>query len=224
MTRMIKWMVAGRRFLDMGVPVEAGSGVGEVIAVGNDLNHPQLGLTPFAGELTTVNAAGTLYISDNIQIANSILSGTVTNVGTMTVGTDMELALLGDAMFTMNSGSVTVSNTFQLAAAGEGTFNMNAGTVPVGTLDMAGAGKGHINLDGGTIVATVVAGNASNTIAITEGVLIESGDQVTKWNEASGLGLISAYGGGGQHLTDFGHQLADRYQRRGRQGFYKVTD
>lgn len=103
-----------------------------------------------------------------------------------------------------NTGTIT-AGTMYLTVAGNSVFNMESGTVTVFTFDMQQSGTGHLNLHGGTILTTYlnINGNANNTIDITEGKLIVTGNRKPDFDWMASVALITAYGGSGVVIAEY---------------------
>jgi hypothetical protein len=165
-----------------------------------------------------VGAIGLLVNKGNFTAGNILYMNngdqTLVNEGTMTLPT---LTCQGDSSTAIitNSGTLTVSGNITLAVGGHTVFNMEGGTVTANTMIMVPGGEGdswtnnsvHLNLNGGTIDVGNLNLNgdklANSTIDITEGVLIDSGDKVAKWNFVVAEGAATAYGGGGIVIVEY---------------------
>jgi len=89
------------------------------------------------------------------------------------------------------------------------SLTMNGGTLGItGNLELGPpAGTGHINLYDGTITAgwLGLTGDGSGTMDITQGTLIATGDQSGGVAWMASVGLITAYGGAGTVMVDYGN-------------------
>ncbi len=225
---------------DIGAPgsgdeawLDTSVGYGPIVdAAGATAASMIVGIFGHDGDLT-INAVGELAVVGNIIVANDVAdtgsivnngtlgatltylhagSATLENNGTLNT-TDLIPGHLATAVTTLsNTGDINATGLFYLTVAGDSLFNMNGGTVTVGNFNLVQAGTGHLQLDGGTIIAGALGidGNANNTIDITEGVLIATGDHSggLDWMAGNGAGgmefpVITAYGGAGTVVADY---------------------
>jgi len=173
--------------------------------VGANIVYTHAGIATFENNGTI--DTGTMTLG---HLAGS--DSTFSNTGDINVAGVMYTTVGGNSVINMNSGTATVGGTLFLTHAngGTGTFNMNDGVVNAGALDLVQTvGTGHLNLHGGTINAPGlnVDGNANNTIDITEGVLITSGDRTGGLDWMASIGVITAYGGAGTVVSEWNEGL-----------------
>ena len=117
--------------------------------------------------------------------------------------------------FYMNGGTITTGAEFELGwGGGEGTWIMTGGTVNAQELviptDTGHAGQ--LYLHGGTfnVGSDGLSMTAVGLIDITEGTLVLEGDERTKVNTLIAAKQITAYGGAGTFVLDFGKRNPGR--------------
>ena len=164
-----------------------------------------------AGADNTFTNTGDLDASFLIRLSDAG-TGTFNMDGGSVDASQLQVATgTGTGTLNMNAGALTLTGDLTLGLTGNtgaGTFNMNGGTLRAVALLMNNATTTHLNLHGGTINLTSslqFSGTnwATNTVDITEGVLIADSSDVGGWNYINSLGAITAYSGYGVVNIDY---------------------
>jgi hypothetical protein len=156
---------------------------------------------------------------NTIQIGSPTGGTLDVNGGTLaTSGSNARIDLGYDAgtngTLTINSGTVTCASHMYLGYNGTGTLIMNGGTLNIaGTRFRIGynsSGVGRIYLYGGTINCDntstdfAMAHSGTASMDITNGQLVINRNLASAMNDYVNYGLITAYGGMGTVLVDYG--------------------
>jgi len=186
-----------------------GGGDGTTFNVNNNWYHGETA----AISLLAPGASDVVYIDDDLfgnPLATMPTLSAVQAVNTLLVGDGS-----GGALDLNTGAALDVGNWMYVGGvAGASTLNMNDGTIDiVGNLECGNlewgtrvGGTGHINLYGGTITTGVLgmSGTGTGTMDIEAGTLIVNGDQTGAMTFLQSEGWITAYGGTGTVMMDFG--------------------
>lgn len=168
-----------------------------------------------------INTAGpiinspTIAAGKTIRIGGGSTANLVMNSGTLNTG---EWLMIGidqnnkPGTFTMNNGTINLGSTtagnghLWIGYTSNGTFTMNNGTLNVpGRFGLSwNGGAANVYLYGGTIRAAYFSMTSESRIDITGGTLIVDGDQRTLIENYINSNWITAYGGSGTLVVDYG--------------------
>lgn len=158
---------------------------------------------------STTAASASVKLGGPSGGALNMTGGTLTTTGSWIIlGYDAG----SNGTMTIDNGTVTTGGTMYVGFSGSGTLTMNGGTINVngarfGIAYNSAAAVGHVYLYSGTINCTdfsMAKLGGIATMDITAGKLVVTGDKTTAINTYIASGWITAYGGSGTVLIDYG--------------------